>query len=659
MQSGRLSIKTRKGSRILQLIPQDVLEKDFPRVFISESFHWLDLETGVVEFRPLNQPWKPCNRNWHLSFDPCVPSKMVMQQDSKSLVDIRSPLFTEIARILKVLDAEEEIVVIQTTMGTLEAELSRLRLKFLVRADGCVASKEFGALIDVDQDIGCLYGLNNKLVLIDPSNNKSVIVPYGYPVVTMKDHHVAVNIKLPTGNRVKYMHYSLDQHLQLLRGSYSLAILYQAHLHALTSFPVPDGLTRRPGTEEAIRILRQESLRSSFPLPDDCVETLERIAALTPRRDYYPRHLSVMQTVIWSSNLGQLAQHDDFQLLSQEILQSSEQCSHFYDSKLRETYVSYPGSKDLLRRARCRNEQLRSSGFSGPSTLFTKNIYISRDCDITSVRSKDVYGITALIRDWPTTVDHSSTLVATMRQFKDVSLVSLDFTYSSFSEILAQSVQSSWVALYKVCRSSSRARHTYFLISLFSTLAFGRKIDQSILRQLLQVAFSEKCQNVAVPRDSMILLDLTLGENLVLAQVENAIEKSYQMFTKIKKPHLTRAQQAENDRKAEAEWEGQKKRVVQLCASHIREQWPCKAPQLPSQNLIPRVLRAVAYEKCKILCSNWTQNRNFLEFLRQVQSQVPPSNSGNYNVEPVPTSHVPTPPGRLNTVRFSHPVSLT
>ncbi|KAJ5530850.1 hypothetical protein N7527_004243 [Penicillium freii] len=351
MRSGNLLIKTRKGSQILQLIPQDVLEKDFPRIFVSESFHWLDLDTGVVEFRPLNQPWKPGSRNWHLSFDPCVPNKMVMQQDSKSLVDIRSPLFTELARILKVLDAEEEIVVIQAPAGTLEAEICRLRLKFFVEADGRVVSKEFGVLIDVNQDVGCFYGLKNKLVLIDPFNNKSVIVPYGDSIVTREDHHVAVNIKFPPGNRVKYMHYSLDQHLQLLRGSYPLAILYQAYLHALTSFPVPDNLTHRSGTEEALRILRQESLRSSFPLPNDCIKTLEMIAALTPHRDFYPRHLRVMQTVMWSSNSGQLAQHDDFQLLSQEILQSSEHCSHFHDTKPRKTYIYYPGSTDLLRRA--------------------------------------------------------------------------------------------------------------------------------------------------------------------------------------------------------------------------------------------------------------------------------------------------------------------
>lgn len=98
--------------------------------------------------------------------------------------------------------------------------------------------------------------------------------------------------------------------------------------------------------------------------------------------------------------------------------------------------------------------------------------------------------------------------------------------------------------------------------------------------------------------------------------------------------------------------------------SHVREQWPCKSPQLPPPHLIPRVLRTAAYEKCKTLCGNWNQNRNFLEFLRQVQSQVSPSNSQDYNVEPVPTSNVPPraveyssfqPPSLLDLVQMTCP----
>ncbi|CAI7605762.1 unnamed protein product [Penicillium glandicola] len=638
MRNGSLLIKTRKGSQILQLIPQEVLEKDFPRIFISENFHWLDLETGVVEFRPVNQPWKPCHHNWHLFFDPHAPSEMIIQQDFKTLVDIHSQLFTKMARILKVLDKGEEIVVIQTAAGTLEAELSRLRLKFFVNEDGRVVSKEFGALIDVDQEIGCFYGLKNKLALVDSSNNKSVIVPYGCPIVTRKDQHVAVNIDLPTGYRVKYMHYCLDNHLQILRGFYPLAILYQAYLHALTSFPIPDDLTHRSGTEEAIRILRQGCLRSSFPLQDDCIETLERITALTPHRTFYPRHLRVMQTVTWSENLGQLVQHDDFQPLSQELLQFSAQCSHFHDAKPRENRISYQGSTDLLRRASYRNEQIRTSEFSGPPTPSGKEIYNSRDRNITSSRSRNVYAIAALIREWPAAVDHSSTLVATMRHLNGVSTLSADFTRYSCSQILDQTIESAWVALFKTCQASAQPTHTYFLISLFSTIAFGGKIDMSILRQLLQVAFSFECKYMEVPCDSITSLDLTLGEDFVPAQTENTIRCACRWFTNIPRDsNLTHRENAEKARAALAKWEEQKTKDVRLCVEYVQQQWPCEAPQLPSSYLIPLVCREAAYQDCENLCGNWFRNRNFLNFLRRVQSELPPSKSTGHNMVPVAT----------------------
>ncbi|KAF9252833.1 hypothetical protein LCP9604111_359 [Penicillium roqueforti] len=640
MQSGKLLIKTRKGSQVLQLIPHEVLERDFPRVLISENFHWLDLETGAVEFRPLNQPWKPSDRNWHLFFDPNSPGNMLMQQDSKTLVDVQSPPFQKINHILKVLDASDEIVVIRTAVGTLEAELSRLRLKFFVNDNGRVTSKEFGALIDVDQDIGCFYGLKNKLVLVDSSNNRSVIIPYGNPMISREDHHVAVTIDLPTGNRAKYMHYFLDSHLQVLRGFHPLAILYQAYLHAITSFPVPDNLTHRSGTEEAIRILRQECLKSAFPLQNDATETLERIAALTPCRRFYPQHLRVMQTIVWSSNLGQLAQHDDFQSLSQEILQFSEQFSHFHGAKKKENCLLYPGSIDLLKRNRCRAEQIMRSQFSESPTPSRKINYNSRDCNITSARSQNVYRIAALIRDWPTTVGHSSHLLATMRQFKNLATLSADFTRYSCSQMLNQSMESAWVGLYHACQTSSRATHTYFLISLFSILAFGGKIDQSVLRQLLQVAFSEKCKYIPVPLNSTTVLNLSLGGDFVLSQIQYAINTSYTTFTKVYNSHLSRAEQAKINQEAKANWCKQRAEDVRLCGDYIRAQWPSKTPVLPSHALVPLVRRKPAHEMIHMLCGDWVQNRNFLDFLRRVQKEAPPSDPWYHDVDPVPTSPV-------------------
>lgn len=54
MQDGRLSIKTRRGSQIPQLIPDQQLVGDFPESLVADFVHWLDLEKGILEFRPLD-----------------------------------------------------------------------------------------------------------------------------------------------------------------------------------------------------------------------------------------------------------------------------------------------------------------------------------------------------------------------------------------------------------------------------------------------------------------------------------------------------------------------------------------------------------------------------------------------------------------------------
>ncbi|KAJ5124378.1 uncharacterized protein N7515_008203 [Penicillium bovifimosum] len=531
MAAGEFFIKTRKGSQILQLIPHAVFQEDFPRPFVTEYYHWLNLQTGAVVFRPLNQPWKSCESNWRLSFDPQMPDQMLMQAGSKTLVDIRSRPFALLGGILNVLDKTEEIILVQTSTGILEAELNRLRLKFFVNSDGRVVSKEFGAFVDSTQRIGCLYGLVDKLVLVDSSNARCVIVPYGEPIVARKGYHVSLKVNRPEGGRVKYMVYSMDTHLQILRCSDSLAAIYQAYLHALTSFPIPDHFTHRSGTAEAIRILRQGCLRSSFPLNNDCIRILKSIAALTPVRGFHPPKLCVMQIVAWSGVLGQLAQDDDFQPLSLEILEFADQFASFHGTKPRAQHVAYAGSTNLLNRARCRNEQLRCSEVRGPPSLYTKKTYLSRDQDVRSPRSNRVYELTALVRDWPSAVDHSSNIVETMRKFTNVSTHSPNLSDSSCSQLMGLSTERDWVALYNFCRSKSRSRDTYSLISVLAKVGFGGIIDQSVLLQLLSIAFSASCREIPWPCSQVTSFDLTRGEDFNIREIETAIWECYTPFT--------------------------------------------------------------------------------------------------------------------------------
>ncbi|KAL4918887.1 hypothetical protein BDW62DRAFT_200284 [Aspergillus aurantiobrunneus] len=124
-----------------------------------------------------------------------------------------------------------------------------------------------------------------------------------------------------SGSRIKYFNYFVDTSLQMLSdGTGIMGALYLAYLHAVTSYVLPDAATKRSGTEGALRILRQARMKTSLPLDCGCICLLELIAGLTPRRQYHPHGMAVMQRVAWSQNIGEIAQHDDFSLLAEEIV---------------------------------------------------------------------------------------------------------------------------------------------------------------------------------------------------------------------------------------------------------------------------------------------------------------------------------------------------
>lgn len=277
----------------------------------------------MLEFRSLSQAWNPNPRNWHMSFDPSGTEQPVMRRGERTLVDVYGTLFGEVASILKALNGPEHIHAVRAGDGTIQVDMVRLNLKFFINKDGSVESEEHGAIVDHDQDLGCLYGLTNKLALLDPKGpgHRTVLIPYGQVHPRVEGQHVRIVIIPPEESRIKYFSYSLDAHLQELRDSSGmLGALYLAYLHAVTAFVLPDPATNCSGTDKALRILRQARMKSSFPLDAEAFGLLQNIAALTPWREYYPPHLMVMQTTKWNNNLGEAAQHDDLRPVVQGII---------------------------------------------------------------------------------------------------------------------------------------------------------------------------------------------------------------------------------------------------------------------------------------------------------------------------------------------------
>jgi hypothetical protein len=370
-------------SPLLQLIPRGVFVGDFPISFVDDCVHWLDLVTGEVEFCPVESPWILDPGNWRLSLrddDPRVfPKTSGSSAAPAYLIDIRSPTFRTISRLLSPLEYPERIIITRTNQ-LLEASLPRMRLIFFVNEDSELECKSMpGYIIDEFQSCGTIFGLKNQLVL-RPGNQSSemprrVIIPQGMIGFTLDGDFARVSISTGSGQRVYWHEYTIDNDLGRLTGNVSLrSKLYQCYLHALTSHCLPDPLLGHTGTEELLNMLQSAAFLSCQRLGDDDVKLLQLISKLAPSRVYYPPHLQSMVTVEWH-DLPALSQHHDFHPAVFSILDHARAMEALNENPV--VFEIPPRDPSLLNRAASRNrvyfpDDLQCSRY--PSSSISKDV---------------------------------------------------------------------------------------------------------------------------------------------------------------------------------------------------------------------------------------------------------------------------------------------
>ncbi|KAL3478443.1 hypothetical protein BJX99DRAFT_107001 [Aspergillus californicus] len=666
MQSNQLVVKAQEDDRIFRLVAHEILYRDFPDSLASNYMHWLDLKSGIMEFRPLQRMWQPCARNWRLSLNnPGASTATMTQQGHGRMVDIHSQLFRQVATILNTLDASQHIIVIKNVSGIIEVEMVRMRLKFFLNRNGALESRELNGTVDYDQDIGCFYGLGNKLVLCHPEqqDSRSVLIPYGRVGIRKGKHHPLISIHPPEDARVRYFQYSLDPILRILRGPLDMmGTLYQAYMHAVTGFVLPDPATERSGTEEALRILRQAWLETPFPLNQECAWLLEHIAALTPRRQYYPSHLRTMQTVTWNSELGQLAQHDEFRVLVQRIVDHVNRFSCFHRVQVEQQEAAMDiyrkrGEQHLLERARHRHSHFHRSVFGGSEDCPSPRAswYHARDREIQSDRSRRVFEIAALVNSWPSSVPYCEDLLGTIKEWEYVRTAGPSIQDYTCTDLLQLSFRDAWGALYELCRSSDRSQDSYSLMSLFSMIAFGSENQLHHIRPLLALAFTGNFKDLPVPenQNTDCVLHLGRGQDIIRSDIRGAIEPYYISFRSFiigqgGDPSDSDLQQ-ERD-----EYYLDKENDIYHCVKTIENQWPNDGPHLPHKVRIKN--HSDASRRCAQLWTCWYQNREFYKFLHQVQDRL----NCMGTMDPVSWS-VPAPPTQepdlplADDTPFQHP----
>ena len=359
------------------LLPSRVFRSNIPNALVDNFFHWYDSSSRTVEFRPRSDPW---NRNssdqWILTnYGEDSVWQLHRCKDKAALAGLKSQTAQALASIFAPLAQPPQIhVLFLRATASLTIEFHGLNLGFsLLKNSSLLQSREFrGMFVDQDQSIGTLIGFRNKLVLRENAGSRRMILTVegrvnlehcpleGNLPVFHDSPRASVDLAVVSGTHA----FQVDHRLGRLVDNGSLeSKLFLVYLHAITSFCLPDPLTRKTGTEQALSILNSAAVRSFSQLTQKNIDSLRFIAKLTPKRVFYPSNERVMQEVTWCPGLGFLSHHGSFYKSVRSIFDQARRSEIFYPDSTVQIPQMTDVDQDLLQRDCIRSSTFRVSGF--------------------------------------------------------------------------------------------------------------------------------------------------------------------------------------------------------------------------------------------------------------------------------------------------------
>ncbi|KAF3484464.1 uncharacterized protein GIQ15_03788 [Arthroderma uncinatum] len=624
MHNSELIIRTSICGRIYELIPESALTQDFPDAFVKNYAHWLEVATARVEWRLLRNVWKTSSSSWLMKQDGC---HYTLVKGDLELIDIRSPTAKAVSLVLSPLESANHIHIFTNhKKDYLDVHLPRLKLEFFLEPNSLrLESKQFrGMVVDENQSLGALTGLTNKLIFRGSrDSSRSVIVPHGDVISERTDQHVSVGIRSdPSLQNVSYHLYQVDLTLGRLLDNGSLkSRLYKFYLHAMASHCLADRLTGRTGTEEALKGLESASTQSFFRLDSDEIDILKLLAKLTPRREYYPKHLKVMQKITWNQNISPLAQHPSFSKLVDSV---------FNIAKSQDIQGLLPAEnilidRHLLERAAIREAVYRVHGFGAEDHKTNVDcIYLPRGR--ISTRELDVCSIAKQVDDWSADLRDCSQLLCEIeswpRPLEGVSGEPLPLCYdTSWLDMPSNLLPGRWCTLQASLSQSSQERDKYKIMFFLSTLAYSQRWRKELLQTLLAFATSPELRALQPPNHPRFVLHD--GYHPDRHRLKSAIKAHCQSFHKCPESSLPALDgetynEAEDRRRREYMCEREKR--VESFTDTLIQEWPSIRPCGRSDNDHNTYIDSErALSTAQALFSSWYCNFEFKNYTHRAQ----------------------------------------
>ena len=622
MISRNLVVRAVRAGRTFEYIPPRRLEGDFPASFVSDFAHWLSLDTLEVEFRPIQKPWVSSPDNWTMRR---IGGHYFLAKGGYRLVDPQSPTANTISNILLAIESAPHLhLVFERGTQRLQIDLPRISINFfLYQGDSTIKSKQYGGMcIDEDQRLGSLIGLRNKLVLCRGASDykalssRKVLLPQGTISYQRTERHVEVSIE--TASSGSHYVYVVDNLLGRLVDSSTLqSKLLLAYLHALTSHCLPDLLTGRTGTEEALRILRSAAVLSFPRLDERCRAFLGDIAALSPVRHYYPEHLSCMERTEWSE-LPSLSQHEDFYRVAQKIMAHAADCELFWDGPAPESPIRE--SQDaLVRRAVIRNSTFRVSEFGAEEDSTGQDREYLGRADLAGLQM--AYRCTVFLGSrgqalmTPPVGDLKRILLNVIgSELEGPSAATggpvLELRFDvEWLRTPADAIRGLWCKLDEALSSTRLSGDNYRLMFFFAGMVFAQDCEWEVVQLLLAKALVRPINSVQIPNEPQFNLDY--GWEPCKNRLETIVENAGQPYEQSSESSSSRRPGEtldEADRRRLDEWRVARKGCIEDFVHDLQKQHPCKSV------LVPHNFRYQRYIKIWAICDNVQQL--FLETYR-------------------------------------------
>ncbi len=640
MYDSELIIRTRKQGQVYELLPVHTLDGDFPQTFVDDYAHWLHINTGFVEWRPLTHAWTPTSQNWQMRSGSGEANEVLLRGPS-SLIDLHTPTAKAVSTVLSPLEQATHIhITLNRETETLEVQLPRLKLDFFVRKGATqLESKQFrGMTVDPNQSTGILTGLVNKLVLRgNTDSSRSVIIPHGDVRFEPEGHHVRVHIDTPP-QHLSYHLYHIDPQLGRLVDNSSLkSKLFKCYLHAVTAHCLTDELTGRTGTEEALSTLTSPSVQSFLRLNQTEIDLLVLLAQLTPCRHYYPRHLRVMQEVGWE-RLSPISQHPSFSDSVQSIFERVRTLELFDDKPTELPDAKICGDHHLLERAGVRDAVYRVHGFGAEHHTTKHDVnYIARDHVSNSTRESQVCHTVKLVDSWSTNLKGCSQLLREIESWGEPlhgcgteGPIPLGYDMK-WLDPPADFLPRDWCTLQTALSDSVVETDKYKIMIFLSTLTYSQHAKQELVQTLLAFATVPELRATRPPDYASFELSHGYEPNRrILVNVANNTGRPFDFCPESNLPQFP----LETFSDADERRQGEHRTAVEECLARFVKalicQWPeenVRDPVGTGFNIYLSVNEAT--KDARIWFHSWYRNAKFKESIGQTQEILDDLDAGD------------------------------